>query len=145
VLEAVAPRIKVVRSIDLDDAAAEATGQTQGAVRRSGVSRATTDATRIWFGKVHTPAGYASEAHHHGEAETGGYVLKGRAFILFGENYSDRVDLEEGDFVFVPPNTPHVEGNASPTEELIWMTARTPDNIVVNLGMVQGLGDHSGS
>jgi hypothetical protein len=28
---------------------------------------------------------------------------------------------------------PHIEGNASKTEELIWMTTRTPDNIVVNL------------
>ncbi|WP_344160035.1 cupin domain-containing protein [Kribbella yunnanensis] len=112
----------------------EVTGQTEYALRRAGVSQVNTDATRIWLGKVHTPPGYASEAHHHGEAETAGYVLKGRAFILIGEDYRERVDLEEGDFVFVPPHTPHIEGNASDTEELIWMTARTPDNIVVNLG-----------
>ncbi|QSR28791.1 hypothetical protein CFH99_24520 [Nocardioides aromaticivorans] len=125
----VEPRLKVVRSVDLS----EATSQTQHALRRAGVSRENTDASRIWLGKVHTPAGYASDAHHHGEAETAGYVLKGRAYILFGDGYSERVDLEEGDFVFVPPNTPHIEGNASDTDELIWMTARSPDNIVVNL------------
>jgi hypothetical protein len=28
---------------------------------------------------------------------------------------------------------PHVECNMSVTEELIWLTTRTPDNIVVNL------------
>jgi hypothetical protein len=28
---------------------------------------------------------------------------------------------------------PHVEANMSTTEELVWLTARTPDNIVVNL------------
>lgn len=123
------PRIKVVRSVDLS----EATGQTQHALRRAGVSRENTDATRIWLGKVHTPAGYASDAHHHGDAETGGYVLKGRAYILYGEGYRERVELEEGDFIFVPPHLPHIEGNASDSEELIWMTARTPDNIVVNL------------
>jgi len=126
------PRIKVVRAVELS----EVTAQTEGAIRRSGVSRQNSDASGIWLGKVHTPAGYASEAHHHGEAETAGYVLKGRAYILFGEGYRERVDLEEGDFIFVPPNTPHVEGNASDTDELIWMTARTPDNIVVNLGRV---------
>jgi uncharacterized RmlC-like cupin family protein len=126
------PRLKVIRAVELS----EFTAQTQGAIRRSGVSRENSDASAIWLGKVHTPAGYASEAHHHGEAETAGYVLKGSAYILFGEGYRERVDLEEGDFIFVPPNTPHVEGNASDTDELIWMTARTPDNIVVNLGPV---------
>jgi len=126
------PRLKVIRAVELS----EFTAQTQGAIRRSGVSRENSDASAIWLGKVHTPAGYASEAHHHGEAETAGYVLKGRAYILFGEGYRERVDLEEGDFIFVPPNTPHVEGNASDTDELIWMTARTPDNVVVNLGPV---------
>jgi hypothetical protein len=28
---------------------------------------------------------------------------------------------------------PHVEANMSVTEELIWLTTRTPENIVVNL------------
>ncbi len=121
--------LKVVRALDLT----EVTAQTAHALRRAGVSAQNTDAERIWLGKVHTPAGYASDAHHHGVAETAGYVLKGRAYILFGEGYHERVDLEEGDFIFVPPNTPHIEGNASDTEELIWMTARTPDNIVINL------------
>lgn len=127
------PQLKVVRAVELS----QVTAQSDGAVRLAGVSRDTSDASRIWLGKVHTPAGYASEAHHHGEAETGGYVLKGRAYVLFGEDYRQRIDLEEGDFVFVPPHTPHVEGNASDTEELIWMTARSPDNIVVNLGRVE--------
>ena len=123
------PRLRVVRGIDLNDA----TAQTEGAVRRAGISNLNTDASRIWLGKVHTPAGYASGAHHHGEADTAGYVLKGRAYLLFGEGYGERLELEEGDFIFVPPNTPHIEGNASDTDELVWMTSRSPDNIVVNL------------
>ena len=31
---------------------------------------------------------------------------------------------------------PHVEVNMSTTEELVWLTCRTPDNIVVNLDEV---------
>jgi uncharacterized RmlC-like cupin family protein len=123
------PRPQLIRGMDMT----EVTAQTEHAMRRAGVSKGNTDASRIWLGKVHTPAGFASAAHHHGEAETAGYVFKGKAYILYGEGYVERIDLEEGDFVFVPPNTPHIEGNASDTEELIWMTARTPDNIVVNL------------
>jgi uncharacterized RmlC-like cupin family protein len=41
--------------------------------------------------------------------------------------------MAPGDFVFVPPYMPHVEANMSTTEELVWLTCRTPDNIVVNL------------
>ena len=41
--------------------------------------------------------------------------------------------MEEGDFVFVPPFMPHVEVNLSTTNHLVWLTTRTPENIVVNL------------
>jgi uncharacterized RmlC-like cupin family protein len=109
------------------------TGQSGGAVRVSGVSVQHTPATKIWFGKVSNEPGYRSLPHHHGEAETGGYVLTGKARIYFGDNYSEYIDMSEGDFVFVPPYMPHVEANMSTTEELIWLTTRTPENIVVNL------------
>lgn len=109
------------------------TGQSGGAVRVSGVSVEHSPATKIWFGKVTNEPGYRSLPHHHGEAETGGYVLTGIARIYFGKDFSEYVDMSEGDFVFVPPWMPHVEVNMSTTEELVWLTARTPDNIVVNL------------
>lgn len=38
--------------------------------------------------------------------------------------------------MFVPPHMPHVEVNLSTTEDLVWLTCRTPDNIVVNLADV---------
>lgn len=109
------------------------TGQSGGAHRVSGVSIQHTPATKIWFGKVSNEPGFRSLPHHHGEAETGGYVLKGMARIYFGEDYAEFLDMAEGDFVFVPPFMPHVEANMSTTEELVWLTTRTPDNIVVNL------------
>ena len=109
------------------------TGQSGGAVRVSGVSVQHTPATKLWFGKVFNKPGYRSFPHHHGEAETGGYVLTGHGRIYFGENYSEYLDMTEGDFVFVPPFMPHVEANMSTTEELIWLTTRTPENIVINL------------
>lgn len=111
----------------------QAPGQTTNARRISGVSKENSAADKIWFGKVYTGPGEVSDPHHHGEAQTGGYVLKGRGFIRYGEGYGQITYMEEGDFVFVPPFMPHIEGNASKTEELVWMTTRTPDNIVVNL------------
>jgi uncharacterized RmlC-like cupin family protein len=112
------------------------TGQTSGASRISGVSIQHTPAKRLWFGKVSNEAGYRSVPHHHGEAETGGYVLSGRARIYFGERFEDYIDMEEGDWVFVPPFMPHVECNLDRNHPLTWMTTRTPENIVVNLPQV---------
>lgn len=109
------------------------TGQSAGASRVSGVSIQHTPATKLWFGKVHNLAGYRSAPHHHGEAETGGYVLSGRARIYFGERFEDYYDFSEGDWVFVPPFMPHIECNLDRNNPLTWMTCRTPENIVVNL------------
>ena len=112
------------------------TGQSGGATRVSGVSIQHPPAKRLWFGKVSNEAGYRSVPHHHGEAETGGYVLSGRARIYFGERFADYIDMEEGDWVFVPPFMPHVECNLDRNNPLTWMTTRTPENIVVNLPQV---------
>ncbi|WP_235999323.1 cupin domain-containing protein [Bradyrhizobium uaiense] len=77
--------------------------------------------------------GFRSLPHHHGAAETGAFVLSGRARIYFGNGFAEFVDLETGDFMFVPPVLPHLEANMSATEELWWLACRTPDDIVVNL------------
>lgn len=120
-------------SIQRKDELPLAPGQTAKAARYSGVAVENTDVTGLWFGRVHTAVGEHSDTHHHGEAETGGYVLNGRGYIRFGERYEEIIYFEEGDFVYVPPFVPHIEGNASRSKELIWLTTRTPDNIVVNL------------
>lgn len=106
-------------------------------IRVSGVGHEHTDATKIWFGHVSNKPGYRSLPHHHAEAETGGYVLRGHGRIYFGEGFREWVDMTAGDWVFVPPFMPHVEANMSVTEELVWLTARTPDNLVVDLPDVE--------
>jgi uncharacterized RmlC-like cupin family protein len=113
------------------------TANSGAAVRVSGVSIQNTPARRLWYGKVSNAAGYRSVSHHHGEAETGGYVLSGRARIYFGEKFEDYIDMGEGDWVFVPPFMPHVECNLDRERSLTWLTARTPENIVVNLPEVE--------
>lgn len=109
------------------------TSQTPGLLRMTGVDPSVTPATKIWFGTAVNAPGTRSLPHHHGEAETGGYVLRGHGRIYYGENYSKWVDMFAGDFVFVPPFMPHVEVNMLTDDETWWMTARTPGNIVVNL------------
>ena len=109
------------------------TAQSGGLRLMTGVGSQHTPATRLWFGKASNAPGFRSLPHHHGEAETGAYVLSGCARVYFGKDYRDYVDLSEGDFMFVPPFIPHLEVNMSTTEELWWLACRTPENIVVNL------------
>lgn len=122
-------KLRVHRREDL----VEAPGQTAQARRVSGVSKENSEIEGLWYGLVYTGPGEVSDPHHHGIAETGGYVLSGRGFIRTGERYEEVHYLEAGDFVYVPPFVPHIEGNASRSEELVWLTTRTPDNIVHNL------------
>jgi uncharacterized RmlC-like cupin family protein len=74
-----------------------------------------------------------SEPHHHGEAETGGYVISGNAEVFYGENYENHAEIGPGDFIFVPPYLKHMERNASNKEPVEFVTVRTPSNVVVNL------------
>jgi uncharacterized RmlC-like cupin family protein len=109
------------------------TAQSGGLMLVSGVGPQITPSKRLWFGKASNAPGFRSLPHHHGEAETGAYVLSGTARIYFGTDFKEYFDLSEGDFMFVPPFVPHLEANMSTTEELWWLACRTPDNIVVNL------------
>ena len=109
------------------------TAQSGGLALMTGVGPKITSATKLWFGKASNPPGFRSLPHHHGEAETGAYLLSGAARIYFGAGYQEFVEMSAGDFMFVPPFLPHLEANMSTTEELWWLACRTPENIVVNL------------
>jgi uncharacterized RmlC-like cupin family protein len=122
--------IPVVTRAGEEDASTSDSGD---AVRVSGVSIQHTPAKRLWYGKVFNAPGFRSVTHHHGEAETGGYVLQGHGRIYFGDGFREYVDMTEGDYVFVPPIMPHVECNMSTRHDLVWLTTRTPENLVVNL------------
>lgn len=124
--------IRLIRGADLSDV----TGQTQGAQRLVAIGPNPDAAARskgIWMGRVSNEPGMRSLPHHHGEAETAGYILSGHARIYWGNGYEQYVDLHTGDFCYVPPMLPHIEANVSTTDELIFLTCRVPDNIVVNL------------
>ena len=109
------------------------TSQTRGMERRPGIDNNTAGANRIWMGHVTCVPNELGPPHHHGEAETAAYVLSGNIRVYFGEDFKEYVDAGPGDYLFVPANTPHIEGNVTdePAEAVL---TRSPDNIVVNLG-----------
>lgn len=115
------------------------TAQTKGMERIPGVDGPTADAKRMWMARVTATPRTVGEAHHHGEAETAAYLLRGKMRVYFGKNYEKYVDAEPGDFLYAPPFLPHIEANLG-DEEIEAIVARTPENIVVNLGQELELG-----
>ena len=111
----------------------EQTAQSAGMARRAGIDSNSTGAKRLWMGRVTAPPGMRSAPHHHGEAETGAYVLSGRCRVYYGEGLAEYVDAGPGDLIFVPANTPHIEANISEDEPAEFITVRSPSNIVINL------------
>ena len=99
----------------------------------TGVSHGNTPATRIWAGLGGNKPGCRSLPHHHGEAETGCYVLSGHARLYFGESFKEHIDLTAGDYLFVPPGVPHIECNMSETEDMWMVVSRSPSDILVDL------------
>ena len=91
--------------------------------------------SKLWLGENHVGAGMRSGDHHHGEAETGIYVVSGRPVFVFLEDGQERrVETSPGDYIYVPPYVPHREENPSPDEEAVVVLARsTQEGIVVNL------------
>jgi uncharacterized RmlC-like cupin family protein len=79
--------------------------------------------------------GTRSADHHHGESETGIFVVSGHpAFVYLEGGVETRIETQPGDYVYVPPFTPHREENPASDEEAVVVIARsTQDAIVVNL------------
>jgi uncharacterized RmlC-like cupin family protein len=132
------PNLRHVPAQDLD---AE-TAQTSGMVRFAAISNAKVGSERLWMGQTHVGPAMRSGDHHHGEAETAIYVLSGSPEFIFLDEHTGeetRIRAAPGDFVFVPPYTPHREENNDPETEAVVVLARsTQEAIVVNLPSLRG-------
>jgi uncharacterized RmlC-like cupin family protein len=110
------------------------TTQTSGMRREAGISAKLSGSTGLWMGVGKNEPGGVSGVHHHGESESGIYILKGRIRFRYGEKLEHVVDTEPGDFVFVPPWEVHMEENLEPDSEAEFVLARnTMEGIVVNV------------
>lgn len=116
------------------------TGQTPGMRRLGAISGDSVGSVALWMGQTHVAASTASANHHHGESETGIYVVTGHPeFVFFADGDEQRLRTAPGDYVYVPPWLPHREENPDPDEEAVVVIARTTQEaIVVNLPNLSG-------
>jgi uncharacterized RmlC-like cupin family protein len=126
-------RHQPLRHIRADELTGE-TSQTGGMTRREAVSAATVGAQRIWMGQTHVAAHTASGDHHHGNSETAIHVVSGNPVFVFAEGGEEvRLATGPGDYVFVPPFTPHREENPHDEEAVVVIARSSQEAIVVNL------------
>jgi len=122
--------LRVIKPGQLDSR----TPQTEGMWRQAAVSHALVGAEALWAGVMLAEPGSASSVHHHGPQETVVYVLSGPSRVRWGTRLEQQVDLEPGDFVFIPPYMPHQEINPSSDEPARWVVVRSGgEAVVVNL------------
>ncbi len=110
------------------------TAQTGGMHRAEAVSGKTVGAEALWMGRTIVDPKTDSGVHHHGESETSIYVVSGEPVFSFRDG-DEVVDIatRPGDFVYVPPFTPHVESNPGDEPAVVVIARTTQEAIAVNL------------
>ncbi|HEY1675241.1 MAG TPA: cupin domain-containing protein [Streptosporangiaceae bacterium] len=125
--------LRVIRAGELS----AGTAQTGGMQRSAAISGDIVGARELWMGRTVVLAGASSGDHHHGESETGIYVVSGHPVFVFrdpGSGEISRLETSPGDYVWVPPHVPHREENPSPDTDAVVVIARsTQEAIVVNV------------
>ncbi|MGH3169292.1 MAG: cupin domain-containing protein [Trebonia sp.] len=110
------------------------TGQTSGMSRFEAISGKSAGSDKLWMGQTHVAPGVKSGDHHHGEAETAIYVVRGTPAFVFADGDREvRLETQPGDYIFVPPYVPHREENPGDTEAVVVIVRSSQDGIVVNL------------
>jgi uncharacterized RmlC-like cupin family protein len=108
--------------------AGEAITSVDGVMRAPGISNTTAPAGSICMQISRLPGGAVGKAHLHEDHESTLYILEGSTAMLFGDQLENRLEAHPGDFVYVPPNTPHKPWNLSETEPIVMVVARTDAN-----------------
>src|SRR5690242_15811859 len=125
--------LRLIRPADLSGA----TAQTAGMIRSAAISGDLVGAQSLWMRRTILPAGVCSGDHHHGESETGIYVVTGHPVFVFrapGSGDIVRLETTPGDYVWVPPHVHHREENPSDDTDAVVVIARsTQEAIVVNV------------
>jgi len=96
----------------------------QGISLTAGVSTQTAGAKALCLHLVMIPPGTRGMPHYHAEHETAIYAVSGETEIWHGPGLAQRTVVRAGDFMYVPPGTPHLAVNRG-TVTSVSVVART--------------------
>lgn len=96
----------------------------QGVSLTAGVSTQTTGAKALCLHLVMIPPGARGMPHYHAEHESAIYAVSGETEVWHGPGLAQRTIVRAGDFMYVPPGTPHLPVNRG-TVTSVSVVART--------------------
>ncbi|HJZ59271.1 MAG TPA: cupin domain-containing protein [Gemmataceae bacterium] len=108
---------RVIRPLELVSHAIGAAGVS----RLPAITQELVGAEKLWVGMTVLEPGARTGPHHHGDNETGVYLVAGWVRLRWGARLESEAELEVGDLVFVPPHLPHEESNPSIDEPAVWV------------------------
>ena len=97
----------------------------QGLTLTTGVSRETVGSNALCMRLMMLPPGTRGTPHSHKGHESAIWVAMGEAEIWHGPGLCGRTVVHAGDFLYIPPGTPHLPVNRSDTKMMVAVMART--------------------
>jgi uncharacterized RmlC-like cupin family protein len=92
---------------------------------KTGLSASNAGAKQLSMNVATIPPGGIAAAHIHVGFEVMLYILHGRVRHEYGPALEHVVENEAGDFIFIEPGVPHEVFNASDTEPVVAVVARS--------------------
>ena len=92
---------------------------------KTGMSAKNVGARRLSMNVATIPPGGVARAHIHVDFEVMLYILRGRVRHEYGPGLTQVVENEAGDFIFIEPGVPHEVFNASDSEPVVAVVARS--------------------
>jgi uncharacterized RmlC-like cupin family protein len=107
--------------------------------REEGISGRLSGSEKLWMGENRVEAGVRTSDHHHGDSETGIYVAAGHPrFVFLLDGVETAIEAGPGDYVYVPPWTPHREENPGAEAATVVLARTTQEAVVVNVADLHG-------
>jgi uncharacterized RmlC-like cupin family protein len=85
----------------------------QGFSYGAGASAETVGAKRICMNVLPMPDGKRAKVHYHSGVETISYLLNGNCAVYYGDGLECRIDVHQGEQVYIPADVPHAPSNES--------------------------------
>ena len=86
---------------------------------------------------VMIPPGTRSQPHFHADGDAAVYVVSGEADVWHGPGLGKRAAVRAGDFIYVPPGTPHLAVNRGEVTSIAVVARTDPadkaDDVVIEL------------
>ena len=92
---------------------------------KAGMSAKNVGSRKLSMNVATIPPGGVAYAHVHVDFEVMLYILEGRVRHEYGDGLRQTVQNEAGDFIFIEPGVPHEVFNASSTEPVVAVVARS--------------------